>query len=212
MFDAIRSRLCGSGPNRVIRLAVIFGCLVLTVYFLRFFNWSWDVNISDKTEHWAHLGDYLGGVMNPILGLLTIWLLTTSLRQNQKALLQSRDSLRLSNKALIQAREEVKLTREALEQAKAIQAATEKSLSDQVRLAEESRDFSNAVSLFDSIEKDMEILNKQKNAKINSGLRSDNPSVLKIDGIIDRSQKVRGKMAGILRKEAERLVDKYSEE
>lgn len=110
--------------------------------------WFRAVPISSDVEHWGQLGDYLGGLINPIVGLITIWLLSTSLRQNQLALSQSQAALNQSQAALQQAREELSLTRDSLEQSRGIQVATEAALRAQVVLAEETRDMQNIIALW----------------------------------------------------------------
>lgn len=125
---------------------IAFGVFLLAsaAYILAFR----ELPISKDTEHWGQLGDYLGGLINPIVGLITIWLLSSSLRQNQLALSQSKLALDQSQAALVQAREELRLTRDAIEQSKQLQIATEAALKLQLQVSEHARDINNAASLF----------------------------------------------------------------
>lgn len=40
-----------------------------------------DFDISTDTGNWGEFGDFLGGVINPTIGLITIWLLAANLNQ-----------------------------------------------------------------------------------------------------------------------------------
>jgi hypothetical protein len=50
--------------------------------------------------HWGTMGDYFGGLLNPIFSLLGVFMLLITLFQNQKELALSRKELKKSNKAL----------------------------------------------------------------------------------------------------------------
>lgn len=52
---------------------VIVVCLVLLLFvILAFFFGFWKSNISNNIEQWGQFGDYLGGTLNPILGVINI--------------------------------------------------------------------------------------------------------------------------------------------
>lgn len=71
-------------------VGVIFFILVITSYI-----WNFQESpISGDPSHWGVLGDFVGGIVNPLLGLVTIWLLTVSLRQNNEMLDQARAELK----------------------------------------------------------------------------------------------------------------------
>ena len=117
--------------------ALVVFTLALGIYAIQFI---WGLpHLSPNPEAWGQLGDFLGGMVNPIIGLITIWLLATSLKQNQIALQQSKQ-------ALERAEEEVRLTREALEQSKSIQEATKAALSDQIKIAQMTKDIDNLIN------------------------------------------------------------------
>lgn len=119
-------------------IALVVFTLALGIYAIQFI---WGLpHLSPNPEAWGQLGDFLGGMVNPIIGLITILLLATSLKQNQIALQQSKDALK-------RAEEEVRLTREALEQSKSIQEATESALREQIRIAQITKDIDNVINL-----------------------------------------------------------------
>lgn len=168
-------------------VAVGFFIVVAGAYVLKFSDW---LNFSDSTETWGQLGDYLGGVLNPIIGLITICLLTVSLRQNQIALRQTR--------------EELKETRKAIQQAGSIQVKTEEALKRQIQIADEARDMSNAVSIAVAYRE------RYKFAKLEADKNSDvqyqrDEWNRKLD---DLDQEVR-RIELVVRKEKQRLEDKY---
>jgi hypothetical protein len=101
--------------------------------------------LSDKQSVWGQFGDFVGGLVNPIIGFFTIWLLAVSLRQNHKA-------LRQANAALEQAKAELELTRIAIDDARKMQAATETALKEQTAIAASTRDISNAITLWKNYE------------------------------------------------------------
>lgn len=108
---------------------MIFFISVITSYIWKFHG----TTISGDPSHWGVLGDFVGGIVNPLLGLVTIWLLTVSLRQN--------------NEMLDQARAELKATLKELKRGQEIQAATEFALKEQVSLAQSARDLEGAIKL-----------------------------------------------------------------
>lgn len=92
-----------------LRLAVGAVLVVGGAYLINF----WGVPISEKADVWGQFGDYLGGVLNPLFGFLSVLALLIALVLQMRELKLSRESLALS-------REELRLTRE--EQAKAAEA------------------------------------------------------------------------------------------
>lgn len=116
-------------------LGVIFFISVITSYIWKFHG----TTISGDPGHWGVLGDFVGGIVNPLLGLVTIWLLTVSLQQN--------------NDMLEQAREELRATLGELKMGQEIQKATENALKLQVLESQIARDFNNTIALYDNLEK-----------------------------------------------------------
>ncbi|MDO3387194.1 hypothetical protein QWI17_15230 [Gilvimarinus sp. SDUM040013] len=130
--------------------------LAIIVIYAGYF-WGWErYGVSDDPNVWGTFGDFVGGVVNPVLGLITILLLTTTIRQTDKALAQADDALR-------QSREELKLTREEMKRGLEIQQATERALNEQIKQAEMKNSFEMAIALcgqlyreVDSLERDIE--------------------------------------------------------
>lgn len=50
-----------------------------------YLNFGIDGDISQKTDIWGQFGDYLGGVLNPILSFISIYLLINSLSLQHRA-------------------------------------------------------------------------------------------------------------------------------
>lgn len=123
-------------------IALLLFLIAFLVYGINFF-WPvypeclgrWDERqcliqrLSDDKSGWGQLGDYMGGLVNPVIGLLTIVLLVRSLRQNEKALSLSK--------------EELAATRAAVEQAVNAQEKMEKSLRAQLTEAKSQNNFAN---------------------------------------------------------------------
>lgn len=110
-------------------LGVIFFISVVASYVINFMN----IPISKNPENWGVFGDYIGGLVNPLIGLVTIWLLTVSLRQNQDM--------------LEQAQSELKLAIAELKRNQEIQHITEQALREQVSLAQSARDLDGTIAL-----------------------------------------------------------------
>lgn len=178
-------------------LGVIFFVLVISSYI-----WKFHGNpISGDPGHWGVLGDFVGGIVNPLLGLVTIWLLTVSLRQN--------------NETLDQARAELKATLEELKRGQEIQAATEYALKQQISLTESARDIEGAIKLIQYWQtKHDTILQVERDeihqAQINHRSDSDIEKIRKKynQQILHTLEKA-GEFNHIIGYEAERLLKKY---
>lgn len=177
--------------RNILWLAGTFFLGSLALYFFSFSG-----PLSQEQGTWGEFGDYMGGVVNPIVGLCTIWLLTVSLKQNQIALQQ--------------AREELGLAREALEKTQVMQEKTEAALNRQVEIAEQTRDMANAVAVYNHLSDRMrgviQSIDKLKHAKS----PSDNLAFY-----LRRKHDLTAmslKLSEILEKEAARLAAIYSED
>lgn len=73
-------------------LALFFAALLLA-YRLNF-----DGGLSESRAVWGQFGDFLGGVLNPTLGFVTVLILISNLKLQRIALEETRDSLSESNK------------------------------------------------------------------------------------------------------------------
>lgn len=78
--------------NRYIWAAAVCAVLVLAVYIWRFYGRS----MGEPAEFGA-FGDFVGGVINPLLGFITIWLLVKSLQFQREEVEATRNELALSN-------------------------------------------------------------------------------------------------------------------
>ena len=95
--------------------------VILSPIFL--YAYKFGIGLWNTPEQWGSLGDFFGGVLNPLLGFLSLIFLLITLTQNQKALSQNKEALNQNEKALkinsdelILTREEVSGSRHALEE------------------------------------------------------------------------------------------------
>jgi hypothetical protein len=93
----------------VLAVAVL-AAVVVGGFYVVFFR---EAPVSGDPASWGQLGDYLGGVLNPVFGFLSVFALLVALVLQTRELKLSRESLKLSQ-------EELRLSRE--EQAKAAEA------------------------------------------------------------------------------------------
>ncbi|MDX1536381.1 hypothetical protein [Arsukibacterium sp.] len=69
---------------------------------------KWGIGFYESVEKWGQLGDFFGGILNPIIGLAGILLLAFTLRQNQIA-------LRMTAEELAQSRVQLSYSADALQ-------------------------------------------------------------------------------------------------
>lgn len=109
-------------------LDVVFGvaCLlvmaVLLAYWLNFKGHP----ISAEVDNWGVFGDYVGGLINPILGFFSFMALLITLDLQRKQLNKSEEQLELN-------REELRLTREELKKAADAQIDSAKVMDEQLK-------------------------------------------------------------------------------
>jgi len=120
--------------------------------------------VSESMTEWGQFGDYVGGLVNPLFGLITIILLVFTLKQNDLALQQSA--------------EELQQTRDALSRGQAIQEATEKALRKQIEIASSEKDFNSAIQLSAIFDEQISQLNHYEKV---SAARTDPELTKKID-------------------------------
>lgn len=83
--------------NRYVIAALIAFFLVLASYFIKFYVLlGYDFSI--KPEEWGQLGDYVGGMLNPIFGFISVVLLIKSLTLQNEANENLRDELKENKK------------------------------------------------------------------------------------------------------------------
>ncbi|WP_341744158.1 putative phage abortive infection protein [Azonexus hydrophilus] len=77
-------------------VAVIAAIVVGGSYALFF----WGESASSDPEQWGQLGDYLGGVLNPVFGFLSVFALLVALVLQTRELRLSRQSVQIANREL----------------------------------------------------------------------------------------------------------------
>ncbi|MCL1048455.1 hypothetical protein L2755_02250 [Shewanella abyssi] len=92
----------------ILLLALVAACLN-GLYFMNFNN-GWG-NQAD----FGAFGDFLGGVLNPVLGFATVGLLIWSLKMQMEELSLSRKELALTRQELAETKDETALSRQAME-------------------------------------------------------------------------------------------------
>ena len=80
----------------------LIGVILTLVAYILYYSYFHDYDISNKTELWGQFGDFIGGVLNPFVGLLALIGLLWTIYQNQRELSLSRESLGKSAAALEQ--------------------------------------------------------------------------------------------------------------
>ncbi len=83
--------------NKYMIAAIISIALVVILYIYNFY-FSLQYSISNDTAVWGQLGDYTGGLLNPILSFISLVLLIKSLRLQNEANLSLRNDLKNSEK------------------------------------------------------------------------------------------------------------------
>jgi hypothetical protein len=94
---------------------LVAACVLVTLIFIWIYytKWglcvpflaSWSINfssceLSNELEAWGQTGDFFGGLLNPVVGLTSVFLLLSTLRQNREALNTSKIELERSSVAL----------------------------------------------------------------------------------------------------------------
>lgn len=139
-------------------LVVIFfgapGVILLSYIYDRY-----ESGMSFDPESWGQLGDFLGGVLNPFVALLTVLILVRTVKQNQDVIDISREELLASRKALDATLEELKISR-------VIQGATQDALSFQANISMKANEIQLINNYLMNTEKRLtETLNKNDKCK-----------------------------------------------
>ena len=157
---------------------------------------------STEQAVWGQFGDFMGGLVNPIVCLFTIALLTVSLNQSHLALHQTAQALKQSEVALNHAAAEIALAKQALLDNQKIQTATEVALKQQIDIAAHARDMNNSVSIQNHLQNSV--------ARLDSTPRTIGTSKAdRIAGEIATIKTKMGRLDWILEKERLRLVAQY---
>lgn len=90
----------------------LFAFILVVSTFIGFqyveqFGWTLNhgASIADNAAAWGAFGDYIGGIMNPIVAGIGLIFFIITLRQNEKALNMSAEELKLTRKELSEAKE-----------------------------------------------------------------------------------------------------------
>lgn len=83
--------------NKYIYSAIAAIVIVIGSYIFRFY-FQLHHTVSDNVEQWAQLGDYAGGLLNPILSFISLVLLIKSLNLQNEANLDLRKELKTNEK------------------------------------------------------------------------------------------------------------------
>lgn len=120
-------------PFKAILLALaLFALCLLSLYFSQF-NGSWGTQ-----EHFGTFGDFLGGVLNPVLGFATVGLLIWSIKKQGEELALSREELAFTRQELAETKVETALSRKAMED-QVEHLKKEANISELLKLTEEIR-------------------------------------------------------------------------
>lgn len=79
-------------------IAAIISIALVVISYIYNFYFSLQYSISNDTAVWGQLGDYTGGLLNPILSFISLVLLIKSLRLQNEANLSLRNDLKNSEK------------------------------------------------------------------------------------------------------------------
>lgn len=83
----------------VILLCIIYGLLVLSLLLMKF----WPINFPENISTWGQIGDYIGGMLNPFFGLITVFLVIYNIHIQKIELSESNNALTISNKTNLKA-------------------------------------------------------------------------------------------------------------
>ena len=78
--------------------AIAASVVVITLGVIAVFIWAFSAQpISLDSERWAQFGDYLGGIINPVVGLATVILVLINIKIQRLELQASLAQLKISN-------------------------------------------------------------------------------------------------------------------
>lgn len=75
---------------------VFISCLII----IGLYSYQFGIGLWSTPEKWGQLGDFFGGVLNPVIGFVTLILLLVTITQNQKALEYNSQELELTRNEL----------------------------------------------------------------------------------------------------------------
>lgn len=77
--------------NKLLILTFVIIIFILSLYFSKFHD-----SFADSQDVWGQFGDFFGGVMNPIVGLLTLFIVAAAYLLQRKELSATKDALEMS--------------------------------------------------------------------------------------------------------------------
>lgn len=86
------TRYLDSVTNYVVAIGAISAFVAIALYAFNFHKYD----ISTNTSDWGTFGDFLGGVLNPILSFLSLILVLVTIKQQKISLEQSSEQMQLS--------------------------------------------------------------------------------------------------------------------
>jgi len=92
----------------LVGIAILIALILIVLYFLKFGFLTEEqggrgfqlVNLSGKQEAWGQFGDYVGGILNPLFSLTTLFALLHTIYLQSKELRESTKQLKISAEAL----------------------------------------------------------------------------------------------------------------
>ena len=99
--------------RNIFSMLSVVSILLIGGYLVYFFVYLKYVPSRDPGD-WGTFGDFVGGSLNPFIGLAGLYLLMKTLEQNEKALKQAEKSLEKMDKALKQSEEALRINAEEL--------------------------------------------------------------------------------------------------
>jgi hypothetical protein len=88
--------------------------LIISGYLGYFFGYLKYIPSKNPAD-WGTFGDFVGGLINPLIGLAGLYMLVTTLRQNQRVIEQAESSLIKMEEALKQSEQALKLQKDEFE-------------------------------------------------------------------------------------------------
>ena len=150
--------------------------MLVVVVSLPYIQTFYTPYLSTQTSKWGELGDYIGGVLNPIFGFLSFLMLIFTIK--------------IQNSQLQLSRKELQLTREELSKSALAQDLSQKALNKQAEIASKSSDLNTVVFLLNKIDKDLQPYLGQRYPKGNPQGDIKNKLIEKkhyLESIIDRT-------------------------
>jgi len=77
---------------------VIFLCLIVSIV-VGFYFFNFNDQLSNKNEVWGTFGDYVGGILNPVIAAFAFYLIAKTYELQKSELEQTRDLLKVSTNA-----------------------------------------------------------------------------------------------------------------